>query len=94
MKHLLVLPLMVLAFKHNQQSSVRLPIWALIEVIGSAAGDAPFLVICTDEGQFHIFGLDKAGWCSRDGSELTKRESSNRAKAPKGSAQKPSRCVA
>jgi len=58
MKHLVVLPTMVLAFKDNHQAAVTLSIGKFIEVIGPAADDDRFLVICTDEGQFHIFASD------------------------------------
>ena len=61
MKHLLVLPRMVLAFKDNHQAAVTIPVGTLIEVIGPAVDDDRFLVICTDEGQFHIFASDLSG---------------------------------
>lgn len=83
MKHLVVLPTMVLAFKDNHQAAVTIPIGTLIEVIGPATDDNRFLVICVDEDHFHIFASDLSDRTRRVDANETSRSSSEEGPATK-----------
>jgi hypothetical protein len=49
---------MVLAFKDNHQLAVTVPAGRTVEIIGPAENDDRFLVLSTNDEQFHAFASD------------------------------------